>query len=149
MSTVLDKAIPKPLGCHGVYLLRKDKAIPKLLGCHGVYLLRKDRMWPMGSTSGKEPSCQCRRHKRCGFNPWVGKMPWRRAWQPTTVFLPRESHEQRRLVGWVHGFAQSQTRLKQYNAWHAANLHFKKLLNEYMSLFSCISFLFIFFKLLY
>ena len=37
--------------------------------------------------------------KRCGFDPWVGKIPWRRAWQPTPVFLPRESHGQRSLVG--------------------------------------------------
>ena len=44
-----------------------------------------------GGTNGKEPTCQCRRHKRCGFNPWVGKILWRRAWQPTPVFLPRES----------------------------------------------------------
>ena len=29
------------------------------------------------------------------FNPWVGKIPWRMAWQPTPVFFPRESHEQR------------------------------------------------------
>ena len=42
-------------------------------------------------TSGKEPSCQCRRHKRDRFDPWVGKIPWRRAWQPTPVFLPGES----------------------------------------------------------
>ena len=38
--------------------------------------------------SGREPACQCRRH---GFNPWVGKIPWRRKWQPTPVFLPGES----------------------------------------------------------
>ena len=44
-----------------------------------------------GSTSDKEPICQCKRHKRCGLNPWVGKIPWRRAWQPTPVFLPEES----------------------------------------------------------
>ena len=44
--------------------------------------------------NGKEPDCQCRRHKRGGFNPWAGKMPWRRAWQPTSIFLPRESHGQ-------------------------------------------------------
>ena len=37
---------------------------------------------------------------RPGFNPWVGKTPWRRAWQPTPVFLPGESHGQRRLVGY-------------------------------------------------
>ena len=57
-----------------------------------------------GGTWGKEPACQCRRHKKCRFDPCVGKIPWRRAWQPTPVFLPRESHGQR-LVGysaWGH-----------------------------------------------
>ena len=44
-----------------------------------------------GGASGKEPTCQCRRHKSCRFDPWVGKIPWRRAWQPTLVFLPGES----------------------------------------------------------
>ena len=53
-----------------------------------------------GGTSGKEPTCQCRRCKRHGFDPWVGKIPWRRAWQPTPVFLPGESHEQRSLRGY-------------------------------------------------
>ena len=38
---------------------------------------------------GKESTCQNRRH---GFNPWVKKMPWKRKWQPTPVFLPGESH---------------------------------------------------------
>ena len=54
----------------------------------------------LGGTSGKEPSCQCRRHKRCGFKPWVGKILWRRAWQPTPVFLPGESLGQRSLAGY-------------------------------------------------
>ena len=53
-----------------------------------------------GSTSGKEPACQCRRYKRCGFEPWVRKIPWRRAWQPIPVFLPGESLGQRSLVGY-------------------------------------------------
>ena len=47
----------------------------------------------------------CLQSRRPGFNPWVGKIPWRRKWQPTTVFLPGESHEQRSLVGyspWGH-----------------------------------------------
>ena len=48
-------------------------------------------------TSGKEPACQGRRHKRCGFSPWVRKIPWRRSWQPTLVFLPGKSHGQRSL----------------------------------------------------
>ena len=45
----------------------------------------------LGGTSSKEPACQCSRPKRCRFDPWVRKNPWRRAWEPTTVFLPRES----------------------------------------------------------
>ena len=58
-----------------------------------------------GSASGKESTCQCRRHKRCRFDPWVGKVPWRKAWQPTPGYLPRESHRQRSLAGyspWSH-----------------------------------------------
>ena len=53
--------------------------------------------------SDKESTCQCR---RLGFNPWVGKIPWRRKWQPTPVLLPGK------LVGYtVHGVAKSRTRL--------------------------------------
>ena len=48
----------------------------------------------------KESACQCRRHKRCGFDPWVGKTSWRRKWQPTPVFLPEKFHRQRSLVGY-------------------------------------------------
>ena len=44
-----------------------------------------------GGTSGKEPTWQCRRHKRRGFNLWVKKISWRRVWQPTPVFLLGES----------------------------------------------------------
>ena len=50
--------------------------------------------------SGKESACQCRRPRRRGFDPWVGKIPWRRTWQPTPVFLPGESHGWRNLVGY-------------------------------------------------
>ena len=35
-----------------------------------------------GGASGKEPACQCRRHKRPGLDPWARKIPWRKAWQP-------------------------------------------------------------------
>ena len=58
-----------------------------------------------GDASGKESTCQCRRHQRRGFNPWVRKIPWRRKWQPTPVFLHEKSHGQRSLVGyspWGH-----------------------------------------------
>ena len=47
--------------------------------------------------SGKDTACQCR---KCGFDPWVRKIPWRRKWQPTPVFLPGKSHGQRSLVGY-------------------------------------------------
>ena len=53
-----------------------------------------------GGDSGKEPTCQGKRSKRCGFNPWVGKILWRRAWQPTPVFPLRESHGERSLVNY-------------------------------------------------
>ena len=49
--------------------------------------------------SGKEFTFQCRRGKKCGFDPWVGKITWRRQWQPTPVFLPGESHGQRKPNG--------------------------------------------------
>ena len=43
-----------------------------------------------GDASGKEPTCQCRRHKRLRSDPWVKKITWRRKWQPTAVLLPGE-----------------------------------------------------------
>ena len=51
-----------------------------------------------GGASGKEPSCPCRRHNRLRFDPWFGKIPWIRKWQPTPVFLPGKSHGQRSLA---------------------------------------------------
>ena len=56
---------------------------------------------------------QCWRHKKCGFNPWIGKIPWRWAWQPTPVFLPGEYHGQKSLVRQKsHKVAKDQTWLK-------------------------------------
>ena len=42
----------------------------------------------------------CLQCRRPGFDPWVRKIPWRRKWQPTPVFLPGESHGQRSLAGY-------------------------------------------------
>ena len=50
--------------------------------------------------SGRESACQCR---RCRFNLWVGKIPWKRKWQPTPVFLSGEFHGQKSLVGYNPG----------------------------------------------
>ena len=66
---------------------RRDLFIPEFQGSHFGYGFP----WWL---SGKESPCQCR---RCWFDPWVGKIPWRRKWQPTPVFLPGESHGQRSL----------------------------------------------------
>ena len=57
-------------------------------------------VWHPSGTSGKKPTCQGRRQKRWGFDPWAGKTPWRRKWQPTAVFFPEESREQSSLVGY-------------------------------------------------
>ena len=51
------------------------------------------------SYSGKESTCNVGDRRR-GFNLWVGKMHWRRKWQPTPAFLPGKSHGQRNLVGY-------------------------------------------------
>ena len=50
--------------------------------------------------SGKESACQCRRHRRCKFDPCVRKIPWRRDWQPTPVFLLGKFHGQKSLAGY-------------------------------------------------
>ena len=64
-----------------------------------LYISVSQRKGFPGGNSGKESICLGSRLKRCGFSPWVGKIPWRRAWQHTPVFLPGESHGQRSLVG--------------------------------------------------
>jgi len=59
-------------------------------------------------TGGKEPTCQCRRHR---FDPRAGKIPWRRAWKLSPVFLPEKFHGEK--PGWatVHGVIKSWTQL--------------------------------------
>ena len=59
------------------------------------------------SSDGKESTCNA----GDGFNPWVGKIPWKREWPPTPVFLPGEFHGQRSLAGYSHGVAKSWTQL--------------------------------------
>ena len=74
--------------------------------------------------SGKEFTCQCRRHRRQGFDPSVGKIPWRRKWQPTSVFLPGEFHGQRSLVG-CSPWGSSQTRLSHWMCMHLSWYNYK------------------------
>ena len=65
--------------------------------------------------SGKESAYQWGRYRRCRFNPWVGKIPWRRKWQPTPVVLPGKLHGQRSLEG--------------YNPWGCKELGMTEWLN--------------------
>ena len=61
-----------------------------------------------GCASGKESVCQWRICKKCEFDPWVGKIPWRRAWQPSSWEIPKSGAWQDS----VHGVTKSQTGLK-------------------------------------
>ena len=65
----------------------------------------------LSDTSGKESSRQCRRGKRCGFDPWIGMIPCGRKWQPIPVFLPGKSPRQRLQTWWAadHGVTESGT----------------------------------------
>ena len=62
---------------------------------NGILLSHELPRW----RNGKESAYQCRRHRRCRFDPWVRKILWRRKWQTTPVFLSGNFHGQRSLVG--------------------------------------------------
>ena len=90
-------------GCSFAHLQRKERrGRERILTVLGTFApCNRFTRW----CSGKDSVCQCRRHKRLGFHPWVGKIPWRRAWQPIPGFLPGESHGQKSLRGyspWDH-----------------------------------------------
>ena len=71
-----------------------------LMQNHHHYLFRG---FPGGAVVKNRP--QCRGRRRCGFDPWVRKIPWKKKWQPDLVFLPGKFHGQRNLVGyspWGH-----------------------------------------------
>ena len=62
--------------------------------------------------SGKEPTCQCRRHRKYVFDPWVGEIPWRRKWQLTPVFKDAYSMDMNLSKLWE--------RVEDRGAWHEA-----------------------------
>ena len=80
-----------------------------------AYWLFKEVHFP----GGFPHSSNCLQCRRPGFNPLAGKIPWRREWQLTPVFLPEESHDRGTWWATVHGVTQSQTRdwndLAQHN----------------------------------
>ena len=67
-----------------------------------------------GDASGKEHACQCRRRKRHGFNPWVGKIPWRRHGNPLQYSCLGNTINRGAWQATVHRVAESQTQLKQF-----------------------------------
>ena len=76
----------------------------------------KGKIYPIqsGNLLGKasmvaQQSRICLQCRRCEFNPWVGKIPWRRKWQTTPVFLPKNSHGQRSLEGYCPRITESDT----------------------------------------
>ena len=65
----------------------------------GVNLPKETKDFP-GGVIENEHICKCWRSKRCWSDPWVGKIPWRRTWQSTSVFLPGESTWTKQR-GWI------------------------------------------------
>ena len=79
---------------------------------------------PSGAST-REPLCQSGRWKSCEFDPWVQNIPWRRVWQPTLAFLPRESHGQKSLAT-VHGVTSSWTRLNRLSTHTCPSQHLEQ-----------------------
>ena len=79
-----------PVDTHFLSIIWSAVKFLKLILMHFSYIYGLPR-W----LSGKESACQCR---RCRFDPWVRKIPWKWKWHPTPVFLPGKSHEQRSLA---------------------------------------------------
>ena len=113
------------LGMRGPGWLPKHTHLPKIichflpspLSCFSVIL----DVWPVLPGSrwlrGKESASQCKTLKSWRFNPWAGKDFWRKKWQPTPLFLPREPHGQRSLVGyspWGHKESNTAERLSAH-----------------------------------
>ena len=87
----------RPLNAHFLDLLGKIRFCVWTQWVFGQLYLN---IWASQVTQlGKESACSAGDAGRCEFNPPVRKIPWRAAWQPTPVFLPGKSHEQRSLVG--------------------------------------------------
>ena len=79
----------------------------------------------IGGSRGKKSDYHCRRHKKHEFNPWVGKILWRRAWKPSPVFLPGKFHGQWSLAGCSPGGYKESGRTE-----HECMLHLATLLAE-------------------
>ena len=84
--------------------------------------------------SSKESACQYRRCRRHSFDPWVGKIPWSRKWQPTPVFLPGKSHEQRSLADYSPRGCKELDTSERLNTQYVSYILDKKLYIEMKSI---------------
>ena len=102
------KAVPLPpsppqsprsfaLLCFASSFLAPPDPVVYIFICVFVHCLSLSSGGFSGGPSGKEPSCQCRRHKRRGFDSWIRKIPWNR--EITPVFIPGEPHKWGSLAG--------------------------------------------------
>ena len=119
---------------HWIGMVRYTRgSFMKVCICYGkelrIYLVsnRKPRFH-----SNKESTCQCRRHKRHWFDPWVRKIPWGRKWQPTPIFLPVKFIGWKSLEGyspWGHEESDTIEHRHIYlgNQVMMSNLHFRKI----------------------
>ena len=103
--------MPDLYDCHFFYPISTS---PKFLSSFtnaGIFRFSKLTMgFPDGSV-GKEFTLQGRRLRRCGLNPWVRKIPWRRKWQPTPVFVHENPMDRGAWWAAVQRVAKSQTQL--------------------------------------
>ena len=93
-----------------VFLPGESRGWGSLVGCHLWGHTESDTT----EATWQQQQQQCSRLRGYGFDPWVGKIPWRRKWPPTPVFLPRDFHGQRSLAGcspWGQKESESTERL--------------------------------------
>ena len=115
-SWLLPDVLPKTTtGCHTTSQIKKHLLRADVQGIAlfhnsqwGILFSANNKSYSIqgfqGGAGSKEPLSNAR-DLRSGLDPWIGKIPWRRNWQPTSVFLPREPRGQKRLVGyspWGH-----------------------------------------------
>ena len=93
----------------------KVSEYPPLRSSSSAHTFGTSQCEHQGLPGGSQGKRICLQYRRTGFDPWVGKIPWRRAWQLTPVFLLGKFHGQRCLRVIVHGVSKSQTLLKRFS----------------------------------
>ena len=109
----------------------------------------KDKWFQLGKAPSPRASqvaqwsrifCQSRKCRRCGFDPWVGKIPWRRNWQLAPVFLPGKFHGERSLVSYSPwGCKRDTTEWLNMHAWPSTHLSDSEHDQEMPEVLSCLN----------